>query len=75
MSEFETVIGLEIHVQSSTATKMFCWCSNNSFGKDPNVNICPICTGHPGQLPVINREAVKKGDCNVFILKLQNKYL
>lgn len=61
MTEFEPVIGLEVHAQINTDTKLFCRCSNNSFGKEPNINICPICTGHPGQLPVINEAAVKKG--------------
>lgn len=61
MSEFEGVIGIEIHAQISTKTKMFCRCDNDSFDKEPNSNICEVCTGFPGQLPVINREAVKKG--------------
>ncbi|MDD3861932.1 MAG: Asp-tRNA(Asn)/Glu-tRNA(Gln) amidotransferase subunit GatB [Candidatus Gracilibacteria bacterium] len=59
--EFETVIGLEIHAQISTKTKMFCRCAADAFGKEPNVNTCPVCMGFPGQLPVINNEAVKKG--------------
>ncbi len=59
--EFEAVIGLEIHVQISTKTKMFCRCDNDSFDKEPNVNVCPVCMGFPGQLPVINEEAVQKG--------------
>lgn len=59
--EFEAVIGLEIHAQIATKTKMFCRCSTDSFGKEPNVNTCPVCMGFPGQLPVINEEAVKKG--------------
>jgi len=61
MSKYETVIGLEIHVQMNTKTKMFCRCSNNSFNKPPNVNVCPICMGFPGQLPITNKEAVEKG--------------
>lgn len=61
MSDFEAVIGLEIHAQIASKTKMFCRCSNDSFGKEPNCNICPICMGHPGQLPVINQVAVEKG--------------
>ncbi len=59
--EFEAVIGLEIHAQMSTKTKMFCGCDNDSFTKEPNVNACPVCMGFPGQLPVVNEEAVKKG--------------
>ncbi|MFA5855242.1 MAG: Asp-tRNA(Asn)/Glu-tRNA(Gln) amidotransferase subunit GatB [Candidatus Gracilibacteria bacterium] len=59
--EFETVIGLEIHVELSTKTKMFCGCSNDNFRVEPNKNVCPICMGFPGQLPVPNKEAVKKG--------------
>ena len=51
--EFETVIGLECHVELNTATKMFCGCPNE-FGAPPNTNVCPICMGHPGTLPVPN---------------------
>jgi aspartyl-tRNA(Asn)/glutamyl-tRNA(Gln) amidotransferase subunit B len=54
---YEPVIGLEIHVQLSTRTKMFCGCEL-SFGEEPNTRTCPICLGHPGVLPVINAEAV-----------------
>jgi len=61
MSDFEAVIGLEIHAQISTKSKMFCRCSTDSFDKEPNINVCEICMGFPGQLPVINKEAVKKG--------------
>ena len=56
--EYEAVIGLEIHVQLSTETKMFCGC-RLSFGDEPNVHTCPICLGHPGVLPVPNRRAVE----------------
>lgn len=58
---YEAVIGLEIHAQISTDSKMFCECSSDSFDKEPNMNTCPICMGFPGQLPVINEEAVRKG--------------
>jgi aspartyl-tRNA(Asn)/glutamyl-tRNA(Gln) amidotransferase subunit B len=58
--EYEPVIGLEIHVQLRTRTKMFCGCEL-SFGDDPNVHTCPICLGHPGTLPVTNAEAVHFG--------------
>ena len=54
---YEPVIGLEIHVQLSTRTKMFCGCAL-SFGEEPNTRTCPVCLGHPGVLPVINAEAV-----------------
>jgi aspartyl-tRNA(Asn)/glutamyl-tRNA(Gln) amidotransferase subunit B len=57
MAELETVIGLECHVELSTATKMFCGC-RNGFGDEPNTNVCPVCLGHPGTLPVPNREAI-----------------
>ncbi len=54
---YEAVIGLEIHVQLSTRTKMFCGCEP-SFGADPNVHTCPVCLAHPGTLPVVNERAV-----------------
>lgn len=60
MSDLEPVIGLEIHAQIGTATKMFCGCSTDSFGAPPNTNVCPICMGFPGMLPVFNREALEK---------------
>jgi aspartyl-tRNA(Asn)/glutamyl-tRNA(Gln) amidotransferase subunit B len=59
MGEWETVIGLECHVELSTATKMFCGC-RNVFGEEPNTNTCPVCLGHPGSLPVPNREAIRR---------------
>lgn len=61
MKDLEAVIGLEIHAQMATATKMFCRCDNDSFNKQPNTNVCPVCMGFPGQLPVLNKEAVEKG--------------
>ena len=60
MATYEPVIGLEIHAELNTKTKMFCDSLNDPDEKHPNVNICPICMGHPGTLPVINQEAVKK---------------
>jgi aspartyl-tRNA(Asn)/glutamyl-tRNA(Gln) amidotransferase subunit B len=57
MSDYETVIGLECHVELSTRTKMFCG-SPNEFGAEPNTNVCPVCLGHPGTLPVPNRTAI-----------------
>ncbi|MGD0592732.1 MAG: Asp-tRNA(Asn)/Glu-tRNA(Gln) amidotransferase subunit GatB [Acidimicrobiales bacterium] len=55
---YETVIGLEVHCELSTATKLFCACANQ-FGSEPNTNICPVCLGLPGSLPVLNRRAVE----------------
>src|SRR6478609_9428007 len=55
--KYEPVIGLEVHVQLLTRTKIFCGCST-SFGAPPNTNVCPICLGFPGVLPVLNRAAV-----------------
>jgi aspartyl-tRNA(Asn)/glutamyl-tRNA(Gln) amidotransferase subunit B len=52
-------IGLEIHAELKTASKMFCSCKNDSDEDKPNANVCPICLGHPGTLPVLNMEAIK----------------
>lgn len=57
--KYETIIGLEFHVQLKTKTKMFCSCSNESETAAPDINICPICLGHPGVLPVVNDAAIK----------------
>lgn len=59
-AELEAIIGLEVHAQMSTKTKMFCGCDNDAFGKPPNTTVCPICMGHPGTLPVPNKEAIMK---------------
>lgn len=59
-SKYQVTIGLEVHAELKTLTKMFCACKNDPDEERPNVNICPICLGHPGTLPVINKEAVKK---------------
>ena len=56
---YEPVIGLEVHVQLNTATKIFCSCSTK-FGAEPNTQVCPVCLGLPGVLPVLNEEALKK---------------
>jgi aspartyl-tRNA(Asn)/glutamyl-tRNA(Gln) amidotransferase subunit B len=59
MSEYEATIGLEIHAELKTKTKMFCRSANDPFTGDANVHVCPVCMAHPGTLPVINREAVR----------------
>jgi hypothetical protein len=55
---YEVVIGLEVHVELKTATKIFCSCST-AFGAEPNTQVCPVCSGFPGALPVLNRQAVE----------------
>jgi aspartyl-tRNA(Asn)/glutamyl-tRNA(Gln) amidotransferase subunit B len=60
-TKYNPVIGLEIHVQLKTKSKMFCACANNPDETVPNTNICEICTGQPGSLPVVNQEAVRLG--------------
>lgn len=61
MTSYEAVIGLEIHVQLNTESKIFCACKADSWGDPPNTNICPVCTGQPGVLPVPNRAVIEKG--------------
>ncbi|PJE69400.1 MAG: Asp-tRNA(Asn)/Glu-tRNA(Gln) amidotransferase subunit GatB [Candidatus Staskawiczbacteria bacterium CG10_big_fil_rev_8_21_14_0_10_38_10] len=58
--DYKPTIGLEIHIELQTNSKMFCSCPNDPDEKRPNFNVCPICMGHPGTLPVINKEAVRK---------------
>ncbi|MCX7876093.1 MAG: Asp-tRNA(Asn)/Glu-tRNA(Gln) amidotransferase subunit GatB [Melioribacteraceae bacterium] len=57
-SKYEAVIGLEVHAQLKTNTKIFCSCSTK-FGSEPNSNVCPVCLGHPGSLPVLNKKVVE----------------
>ncbi len=73
--EFETVIGLEVHLQLDTQTKIFCGC-RNAFGSEANTQVCPVCLGLPGSLPVLNRQVLLSGikvglalngDINTFV--------
>ena len=59
MPAYEAVIGLEVHVQARTKSKMFCSCPNQ-FGAEPNTLVCPVCMGYPGVLPTPNKEAIRK---------------
>jgi len=61
VNKYEAVIGLEIHVQLDTKSKMFCRCDNNSESSEPNTNVCPVCMGYPGVLPVMNEQAIDWG--------------
>ena len=58
--DYEVVIGIEVHIQLKTNTKIFCACPNH-FGDEPNSNICQVCTGHPGALPVLNKKVIEYG--------------
>jgi aspartyl-tRNA(Asn)/glutamyl-tRNA(Gln) amidotransferase subunit B len=59
MSKYEVVIGLEVHAQLKTKSKMFCGCDNNSVAAAPNMNVCSVCLGMPGMLPVANKKAIE----------------
>ena len=63
MSNNEPTIGLEVHAELKTRTKMFCDTLNDSNEHHPNVNVCPVCLAHPGTLPVANRQAIKYVIC------------
>jgi len=69
MTNLETIIGLEVHAQMNTKTKMFCSCNNDAFGKQPNTTVCPTCMGHPGTLPVPNAAAITKAMKTALALK------
>jgi len=69
MPEYEVVIGLETHIQLNTKSKIFCGCKADSWEEEPNTNICPVCSGLPGSLPVLNKAAVEKA---VLLAKAMN---
>ena len=56
--DLEVIIGLEVHAQVKTSSKLWCGCSNDDFGKEPNTLVCPVCAGYPGALPALNESAL-----------------
>ena len=70
LMEYETVIGLETHCQLKTKSKMFCGCAN-LFGSEPNTNVCPVCLGMPGVLPVPNERAMQLTALAGFLLNCE----
>ena len=60
MADYEAIIGMEVHAQLSTESKVFCGCDANVFGAEPNTHVCPVCLGMPGVLPVLNRRAAEQ---------------
>lgn len=57
--KYDVIIGMEIHAELKTKSKMFCECNNDSTGKQPNSTVCPICMAHPGTLPMPNKQAIE----------------
>lgn len=76
-SKYEMVLGLEIHMQLGTKSKMFCSCKNDPFFSEPNSNVCPVCLGLPGAMPVPNLDAIKSAQlfANAVGSKLQSKII
>ncbi len=72
--KYEAVIGLEVHAQMLTETKIFCGCSTK-FGSEPNTQTCPVCIGMPGVLPVLNRKALEFAIKTGLATSLQNFFL